>query len=65
MNELVKLERRMRALELEKIRILKMEMRATSRLKYESNVHGFVLDEMEEMYEEEAKKREKTLTKLY
>jgi hypothetical protein len=65
MNEIVKLERRMRALELEKIRILKIEMKATTGLKYESNVHGFVLDEMEEIYEVESRKRELTLTRLY
>lgn len=65
MNEIVKLERRMRALELEKIRILKIEMKATTGLKYESNVHGFKLDELEEMFESEARKRELTLTRLY
>ena len=65
MNEIVKLERRMRALEMEKIRILKIEMRATTGLKYESNVHGFKLDELEEMFEVEARKRELTLTRLY
>jgi hypothetical protein len=40
-------------------------MKATTGLKYESNVHGFVLDEMEEIYEVESRKRELTLTKLY
>lgn len=65
MNEIVKLERRMRSLEKEKIKLLKMELKATTGLKYESNVHGFKLDELEEIFELEARKRELALTKLY
>jgi hypothetical protein len=65
MNEIQKLEKRMRALEKEKIRLLRMELKATTGLKYSAKVHGFKLDELEEMYESEARKRELTLTRLY
>src|SRR6056300_643737 len=55
----------MRQVEMEKLRLLQMEQRATTHLSYKAKVHGEELAELEAMLEAEARKREITLTKLY
>jgi hypothetical protein len=40
-------------------------MTGTARLTYKSKIHGNHLDEIESIYETEARKRELTITKLY
>jgi len=42
-----------------------MEQKATAHLGYESNVRGEYLEELENIQESKAKKREQTLTKEY
>jgi endo-alpha-1,4-polygalactosaminidase (GH114 family) len=44
---------------------LKQEMAGSARLGYKSKVLGYHLDEIESMYEAEARKRELRITKLY
>ena len=63
--ELSKLEKRLRQFEKSKIKLLQRELRFTSSLKHKSRVHGFKLDELEAMYDAEARRRELTITKLY
>ena len=52
-------------MEAEKIRLLQEELKITSRLKYESRVHGAELEELETIVECGTRDRELTLTKLY
>jgi len=65
MQKLMELNQRMSKIELEKIRLLKLEQKATARLSYRSKVIGERLAELESMHESESRKRELTLTKLY
>ena len=65
MQQLMELNKRMGRVEREKINLLKKEQRVTARLAYRSNVIGQRLAELEEMHENESRKRELTLTKLY
>ena len=65
MQEITRLEQKMRYLELEKIRLLKQEMIVTARLGYKSKVLGHHLDELEAIMDVEARKRELRITKLY
>lgn len=65
MDTINKLQMNLKRLEEKKIRLLKQEMRSSSRLRYKSQVLGFYLDEMEAMFMNEARKRELEITKLY
>jgi hypothetical protein len=47
MLQLAKLEQKMRALEFEKIRLIKKEFKSTAHLNFKSDIHGFYLDEIE------------------
>jgi hypothetical protein len=65
MEQIAKLQRKLKILEEKKLKLLKQEMRSSARLKYKSQVLGFYLDELEAMYMTEARKRELEITKLY
>ena len=65
MMQLQKLERKLRRIELEKIKLLKREQKITVELKYKSWIHSAYLIELEQKAEAEARKRELLLTKLY
>ena len=65
MQKLMELNQRMSKVEIEKIRLLKLEQKATARLSYRSKVIGERLAELESMHDTESRKRELTLTKLY
>jgi len=65
MMQLQKLERKLRRIEQEKIKLLKREQKITVELKYKSWIHSAYLMELEQKAEAEARKRELLLTKLY
>lgn len=65
MLQLQKLEQKLRTLEFEKIRLIKKEFKSTAYLNFRSDIHGFYLDEIEQMQENEARKRELIITQLY
>jgi len=65
MLQLQKLEQKLRTLEFEKIRLIKKEFKSTAHLNFRSDIHGFYLDEIEQMQENEARKRELIITQLY
>lgn len=65
MEQIRQMEKQLRELEYEKIKLLKQEMRGSARLSYKASVLGFHLDEIEAMYTAEARKRELRITKLY
>lgn len=55
----------MRVLEHQKIKLIKQEFKSTAHLNFRSDIHGFYLDEIEEIQENEARKRELIITQLY
>ena len=52
-------------MELEKLKLVQKEARATAGLAKQARIHGAQLEELEEMFEAEARRRELVLTKLY
>jgi hypothetical protein len=50
MEQIKKLEAKLRELEIEKVRLLRKEMTGSAKLKYKANVLGFHLDELESIY---------------
>lgn len=64
-KQLVDLEEKLRKMEFEKIRLIQKEARVTANLAKIARIYGAQLEELEEMYEAEARRRELVLTKLY
>lgn len=52
-------------MEFDKIRLIQKEARVTANLAKIARIYGAKLEELEELYEAEARRRELVLTKLY
>lgn len=55
LEQIKQMEKQLRELEYEKIKLLKKEMSSSARLSYKASVLGFHLDEIEAMYTAEAR----------
>jgi hypothetical protein len=64
-TELKRLEKKMKQVEREKIRLLKKEQRSEKSLLYTSGKRALEIEEVEALYELKARERERALTKLY
>lgn len=64
-KQLVEMERKLQKMEFEKIKLIQKEARVTANLAKIARMYGANLEELEEMYEAESRRRELVLTKLY
>lgn len=65
LKHLSDLEEKLRKMELEKLKLMQQEARITANLVKFARIYGAQLEELEEMFEAEARRRELIITKLY
>lgn len=65
MRILKELKTKLKKMELNKLNLIKKEAVTTANLTKHARIHGAKLEELEEMFEAEARRRELVLTKLY